>query len=123
MLSLQDIREDHALVNQIDWEMTPEKAVSLYLEWGNNWNHGIKMVRSKDDVALYFVVYSWEDGPILHLVRRDGNGAEELAIIDLPGELKDQFHQRWGGHKGVYALTSEISQWLKEQLGLESTIH
>ena len=40
MLSLQDIRQDQDLINEIDWEMTPEKAVSLYLEWGNGWNHG-----------------------------------------------------------------------------------
>ncbi len=123
MLNLEEIRQDRALVNQIDWEMTPEKAVSLYLEWGNNWNHGIKMVRSKDEVALYFVVYSWEDGPVVHLVRRDGNGADELAVIELPPRLKEQFHEQWAGHKGVYALTSDIAQWLKDRLGLDETRH
>lgn len=123
MLALQDIRDDLKLINEIDWEMTPEKAVSLYLEWGNNWNHGIKMVRSKDEAAYYFVVYSWEDGPRVHLVRRDGNGAEELAIIDLPPEVSERFLHEWGGHKGTYALTQDVESWLKDELGVNDTVH
>ena len=58
------------------------------------------MVKSKDDVSYYFVVYYWETGPELHLVRRDTDGAEELAIIQLPDELAQKFVQDWGGHKG-----------------------
>ena len=123
MLALQDIRDNLDLINQIDWDMTPEKAVSLYLEWGNNWNHGIKMVRSKDDVAYYFGVYSWEDGPEVHLVRRDGDDAEELAIIHLPDGVAQRFLREWGGHKGTYALTSDVEAWLKNELGVSDTVH
>lgn len=123
MTSLQELRQDRNLVNSIDWDMTHEKAVSMYLEWGNNWNHGIKMVKSKDDVALYFVVYSWEDGPVLHLVRRDSNGADELAIIEMPPEVRDSFRQEWGDHKGVYSLNKDIEKWLRQELGLTETIH
>ena len=47
MIALADIKNNFELVNNIDWEMTPEEAVTLYLEWGNNWSHG-KMVRSKE---------------------------------------------------------------------------
>jgi hypothetical protein len=117
MLNLEDIRGDQRLINEIDWEMTPEKAVSLYLEWGNGWNHGVRMVRSMDDESYYFVVYSWEDGPVLHLVRRDMGGAEELAVIPLPEDLREHFQQTWGGHKGVYGLTPEIEAWLRDELG------
>ena len=123
MLEIQDIRADSELVNRIDWSMTPEKAVSLYLEWGNNWNHGIDMIKSPEDVSHYFVVYSWEDGPVVHFVRRDTQGAEELAVIQLPEELRQRFNDYWGGHKGVYALTEEIQAWLKDQLGVDHTIH
>ncbi len=45
----------------IAWNLTPEDAVTLYLEWGNNdWNAEYPPVRSKSDVAIYFVVDSWE---------------------------------------------------------------
>ncbi len=123
MLALEDIRSDRELVNEIDWEMTPEKAVSLYLEWGNGWDHLGRMVRSPEDVSYYFVVYSWDEGPVLHLVRRDTAGAEELAVIQLPPELRQRFQEHWGGHKGVYGLTEEIEQWLKDELGLGVTTH
>lgn len=123
MLDLQEVGRDRALVNEIDWEMTPEKAVSLYLEWGNGWNHGVRMVKSPDDVALYFVVYYWDDKPVLHLVRRDTAGAEEMAAIPLPDDLARRFADHWGGHKGVYALTDEISAWLKAQLGVADLYH
>jgi hypothetical protein len=33
MMTLEDIRNNRALVNSIDWSMTPEEAVTLYLEW------------------------------------------------------------------------------------------
>lgn len=36
MMTLEDIRNDFDLLNNIDWKMTPEEAVRLYLEWGNN---------------------------------------------------------------------------------------
>ena len=117
MLTLEDIRGDQQLINEIDWEMTPEKAVSLYLEWGNGWNHGVRMVRSQEDESYYFVVYSWEDGPVLHFIRRDMSGAEELAVIPLPDDLRDHFQQTWNWHKGVYGLTPEIEAWLKDELG------
>jgi hypothetical protein len=39
------------LVNAIDWDMTPEEAVRLYLEWGNNWARGNYVIRSKGDVC------------------------------------------------------------------------
>lgn len=123
MLDLHDIRQNQDLINEIDWEMTPEKAVSLYLEWGNNWNHGIKMVKTKGDVCHYFVVYYWESGPEVHLVRRDTEGAEELAVIQLPQNLAHKFVQEWGGHKGVYALNRDIGQWLRRELGVADLVH
>ena len=47
---------------QIDWNLTPEMAVTLYLEWGNNdWRSEHPPVRSKSDVATYFVVDAWQD--------------------------------------------------------------
>ena len=64
MMTLEDIRQNQDLVNSIDWDMTPEEAVTLYLEWGNNWSHG-RMVKSKKDVSYYFVIYTWINPPKL----------------------------------------------------------
>ena len=40
MLSIEDIKENQEIMNCLNLEMTPEKAVALYLEWGSSWAHG-----------------------------------------------------------------------------------
>ena len=36
MLTLEELKKDRDLIDEVNWEMTPEEAVRLYLEWGNN---------------------------------------------------------------------------------------
>jgi hypothetical protein len=115
LMGLEGIREDHELINAIDWDMTPEEAVTLYLEWGNNWSHG-KMVKSKNDVSHYFVVNTWDDPPKIYLVRRNSEGVVDLAIIDMPEELRKRFLESVPHNKGVYALNEEVKAWLEEKL-------
>ena len=45
MLGLDELRKDRELLNHINWEMTPDDAVRLYLEWGNNWTRGNFVIR------------------------------------------------------------------------------
>jgi hypothetical protein len=40
MLSMEDLRENAEITACLNMEMTPEKAVALYLEWGSSWAHG-----------------------------------------------------------------------------------
>ncbi|SKA84387.1 hypothetical protein SAMN02745704_01754 [Paucidesulfovibrio gracilis DSM 16080] len=102
---------------EIDWNMTPEDAVTLYLEWGNNsWHGRFQPVRSKDDYTNYFVVYNWEDRPRAILIRRNSEEARELWTRELPTEVADSFHKHVGGHKGVYAPTEEVRSWLRTEL-------
>ena len=35
MLSLEELKKETDLINEIDWDLGPEEAVKLYLEWGN----------------------------------------------------------------------------------------
>ena len=77
MATLERIAKDRDLVNAIDWDMTPEEAVRLYLEWGNNWARGNYVIRSKKDVTHYFVVNTWRK-PVVYLIRRNSDEAEEL---------------------------------------------
>jgi len=116
MTQLQDIRKNQDLMNAIDWDMTPEEAVRLYLEWGNNWARGNYVIRSKDDVTHYFVVNTWGETPKIYLIRRNSEDAEELAEIDLPKDLRERFLESVGHNKGVYSIEGDVKDWLKNQL-------
>jgi len=116
MLTLKEIAKDSDLVNCIDWEMTPEEAVRLYLEWGNNWAGGNYVIRSKEDVAHYFVVNTWGEIPAIYLIRRNSEEAVELAKIDMPPELTPAFLDSVGHNKGVWAVEGGVRDWLKKQV-------
>lgn len=102
----------------IDWEMTPEDAVAIYLEWGNNGYRGgyQNAVRSKGDDSNYFVINTWNDKPTVSLVYRNSDGAEELATLLLPEKLAENFLSGVYHHKGVYPVNLEIKQWLESEL-------
>lgn len=116
MMILNDIKNNQDLINSIDWEMTPEEAVRLYLEWGNNWAGGNYVIRSKEDETHYFVVNTWKESPVIYLIRRNSEDAEELAKIDMPSDLKKQFIKANGRSKGVYSIEGKVKNWLQEQL-------
>ena len=95
MKQLNEIKSDKSLLNAIDWEMTPEEAVRLYLEWGNNWARGNYVIRSKDDVSHYFVVNTWKE-----VLQHDDVGIHDnyfdlggtsFDILRINGKLKEIF--------------------------------
>lgn len=101
----------------IDWDMTPEDAVTLYLEWGNNsWHADHKPVTSKNDYSTYFVVNTWSGRPEVTLVRRNSEEAVDLAVYALPEDLARDFMEEHGGNKGVYAPNEAIKRWLRATL-------
>ena len=116
MIEFDDIGKDRSLLNAIDWEMTPEEAVRLYLEWGNNWARGNYVIRSKDDVTHYFVVNTWEKVPKVYLIRRNSEEAVELAETELPEGIRDRFLDSIGHNKGVYSANGEVKEWLKKKI-------
>ncbi len=102
----------------IDWNLSPEIAVTMYLEWGNNdWHAEHPPVRSKDDVAHYFVVDTWGTEPVIRLVRRNSENATELVTIPLPAALQDVFSKEYGKLRGVFEPTEPIKAWLKQEMG------
>jgi hypothetical protein len=117
MAGLEAIRQDHNMVNDIDWEMTPEEAIVLYLEWGNNWSHG-RMIKSKDDVSHYFIINTWGEVPKVTFIRRNTEGAEELAEFNLPDELGNRFMASVKNKKGVWGLDEDVKKWLQGELRL-----
>jgi hypothetical protein len=116
IMKLDDIKRNQNLVDLIDWEMTPEEAVRLYLEWGNNWTRGNYVIRSKDDVSHYFVVNTWKKEPVIYLIRRSSEEAEELAEITMPRRIKEAYLKENGSLKGVYAVEGDVREWLKQEL-------
>ena len=115
-MTLEEIKKNRELINVIDWDMTPEEAVRLYLEWGNNWARGNYVVRSKDDVTHYFVVNTWKKSPVIFLVRRNSELAEELAEIRMPQDLETKYISENGRLKGVYAISGDVKKWLQNEL-------
>jgi hypothetical protein len=116
MMTLDDIKKDQDLIDEIDWDMTPEEAVRLYLEWGNNWAGGNYVIRSKDDTAHYFVINTWKGFPIVYLIKRNSDEAKELAEIEIPEILQKRYIKKNGKAKGVYSIDGDIKVWLKNEL-------
>ncbi|MDJ0722010.1 MAG: hypothetical protein QNJ04_10280 [Desulfobacterales bacterium] len=115
MMTLEELRSNHDVIDVIDWNMTPEEAVRLYLEWGNNWARGDGyVIASKSDYTTYFVVNCWSKPYFIYLIRRNSDEAVELARFELP----EQFERDVCELKGVYALDDDIKAWLQEELGV-----
>ncbi|MEA3278988.1 MAG: hypothetical protein U9Q38_00085 [Thermodesulfobacteriota bacterium] len=116
MLTLEELKNNRKLVNSVDWEMTPEEAVRLYLEWGNNWSREDRyIVRSKSDYSIYFVVNSWHKPCCIYLIKRNSEEAVELSKFDLP----ERFEKPVCNLKGVFALEGELKKWLKTELNAD----
>jgi len=115
-MNLNDIKKDSRLVNSIDWDMTPEEAVRLYLEWGCNWARSNYVIRSKNDTSHYFVVNTWKKKPVVHFIKRNSEEAVELAEINIPEKMEHDFMNSVGNHKGVFSIDGNIKIWLKTQL-------
>jgi hypothetical protein len=92
---------------------------SEYTEGYNDWHAEYPPVRSKDDVSTYFVVDTWGARPVVRLVRRNSEQAEELATIELPDHLANRWLHEHGDLKGICEPTEEIKAWLKKELGHE----
>ena len=116
MLTLAELKNEHDLLDEVDWEMTPEQAVKLYLEWGNtDWGSGKYVIRSKSDYTTYFVVNCWSKPYYIYLIRRNSDEAVELAKFELP----EQFERDVCELKGVYALEEDVKAWLKSELDVK----
>jgi hypothetical protein len=119
MLGMEELKIHREIVDRIDWEMTPEKAVETYLEWGTGWTRKDDFVRYPGQEALYFVIYDWEKPAQVTLIRRTMKEADEIAKIPAPPEMVSKACED-SGHKpgvGVHALSDELKAWLKEALG------
>jgi hypothetical protein len=116
MLSIQDIKEDQEIMNCLNLEMTPEKAVALYLEWGSSWAHGRDFVRSYSDVSCYFTIDAWKTPAQLLLVRQSMAEAEVVGEVAVPADLMKRELESWGGRRGTYGISEAIKDWFRNKL-------
>ena len=116
MMNLEELKNHDDLTSVIDWDMTPEEAVTLYLEWGNNWANGKRRIRSKNDVSFYFIVNTWDDPARVYLIRRNSDEAVELAMIDIPEDKRRRFMESVSHLAGAYPVNKELRAWLEEEL-------
>ncbi|NWF97728.1 MAG: hypothetical protein HXY52_02170 [Nitrospirae bacterium] len=116
MLTLEELKKDRKLVNSIDWEMTPEMAVRVHLEWGNVWsdiNRGY-LIRSKNDYSVYFQLNCSSKPCFLNLIQLSPHQAVDIAKIEVP----EKFQNKFCNFKGVYAPEEELKEWLKKELNV-----
>jgi hypothetical protein len=115
-MNLHEIKNDWNLLYSVDWEMTPEEAIALHLEWGPLRSQAYYNSRDNDNETVYFVINTWKRPIILTLVRRRGFDSEELGDFKLPKDLEAEFLDGIGKYKGVYAVEGNIRDWLKKEL-------
>jgi hypothetical protein len=115
---MEELSNHREIIDQLDWEMTPEKAVETYLEWGTGWARKDDFVRYIGQESYYFVVYDWEKPLRVTLVQRDMKEMDEIAKINAPRELIEGAI-RESGYKpgvGVHAINEPLKHWLKKAL-------
>ena len=115
---IEDLKNDRQLVNSIDWSMTPEKAVDMYLEWGSGWIRGHDFVKTANDESVYFVLYDWETTPQATLIKRNMREAVEIAKVAVPSKLFDEACREDGKRPGgtVHRLNTDLIKWLSDQI-------
>ena len=116
-MRLEDIKKDLNIMNAVDWDMTPEEAVALHLEWGPLRDLSYYNSRDSNNETVYFVINTWKTHPLVSLVRRRGFDSEDLITMRLPKGLEKTFMKSSGQHKGVFAVEGEVKSWLQNELG------
>ncbi len=118
MMTMEELKNDRNLVNEIDWTMTPEKAVDMYLEWGAGWTRGHDFVSGNDE-SIYFVIFDWEDTPQATLICRNMSEATEIAKIAVPENLFKEACEEDGKRPGgtVHRLNDKLINWLAHEIG------
>jgi hypothetical protein len=119
MLTLEELKKDREIISSIDWDITPDLAVRLYLEWGNiaaEVAGGRKIrITSKNEWSVYFAVNCWERPYYIYLIKRNGMEAIDLAKFELPKEFEKPVCQI----RGIYPVEGELRTWLMNELGVK----
>ncbi|WP_243544936.1 DVU0772 family protein [Pseudodesulfovibrio tunisiensis] len=113
----EDVNACKQWLNEVNWDMIHEDAITMYLEWGNN-NYRDAMrapVTRSGEYSIYFAIDTWEE-PKVVLMRMDNYGSTVLCSKKLPPDLAADLKKDIGGIKGILELTPAIKEWLIAEL-------
>ena len=88
----------------IAWNLTPEDAVTLI--WNGATTTGMPNIRPCAQKATWQYILWWtagENPPVLRLVRRNSENAEDLFSMPLEGDLLADWRKANGDWRGVGA--------------------
>jgi hypothetical protein len=115
-MKIEDLKHNLNIVNSIDWDMTPEEAIALHLEWGPLRDLSYYNSRDNNNETIYFVISTWKNPPMVSLIKRRGFDSEELITFRLPMDLELEFKEDMKDLKGVFAVDGKIKEWLKRKI-------
>jgi hypothetical protein len=104
-------------INEVNWDMIHEDAVTLYLEWGNN-NYRDDMrspVTRSGEYSVYFAIDTW-DAPKAVLMKMDNYGSQVLCSKEVPEKLAKELKDDIKNIKGILELTPPIKEWLRQEV-------
>jgi hypothetical protein len=104
-------------LNEVNWDMIHEDAVTLYLEWGNN-NYRDAMrspVTKSGEYSIYFAIDTWDE-PKVVLMKMDNYGSTILCSKKIPDDLAKELLEDIQNIKGILELTPPIKEWLEKEL-------
>jgi len=106
-------------LNEVNWDMIHEDAVTMYLEWGNNnFKDAVRApVRSSKEYSVYFVIDTWE-APKVCLLKMNNYGSMILCEKKLPEDLAKRYMAEIGGLRGIHELSDEVKAWLVKELDM-----
>ncbi|WP_029898604.1 DVU0772 family protein [Desulfohalovibrio reitneri] len=113
-MGLEDCR---SWLEEVDWDLIQEDAITKYLEWGNN-NYRDDLRRPvtlSDEYSIYFVVDTWDE-PKIALMKMSKWGSETLCEKKLPEELVEDFYKESGRMRGIFEPTQAIKEWIRGEI-------
>lgn len=115
MLTLEELKKNPEILQNIDWELNPQEAFEAYqVKSVDSWKH-----RHLPEV-FHFYLNLWKGEAKIFLMRRSLKSAEDVAEIPVPPEMVAAcLKKRVGERKvsGQYPIDDAIRDWIRSQLG------
>lgn len=95
--------------NEIDWNIAPEEAIAMFLEWGQL--RGQKYYVNSNDYSIFFVVNTWHE-PVIFLRKVSTESIDILGTFKFPSKFIEGIYR----HKGTYKVSEELQDWIKKEM-------
>ena len=111
-MTLDELRQTPAVLDRIDWDMTPQEAFETYqVKSPNSWRS-----RSLPEVYHFAVDVLRGEAKVV-LIRRNLKEAEEVAELPVPPALVSAALGGGAPPHGQYPLDDAVKAWLRAALG------